>query len=450
MRTVTKLGAVGLLVLGALQFFRPSVPFSSSAATEVQVPHPVNQILEKDCYSCHSDERHLAWFDEVMPAWLLVRHDILTARSHLNFSTLGSKPEPAQRAILFESVNMVRLGAMPLPDFTALHRDANVTPDELATLQAYLAPWSTMPPPSAVGNEADREPAVDLASVLPELNGLAFDPGFESWKPISFTDRGDNNTLRFILGNDIAVKAARSGQIAPWPDGARFAKIAWQQEIGPDGLIHPGNFIQVEFMVKDARLYKATAGWGWGRWRGLNLKPYGEDAGFTGECVGCHMPLRGADYVYTLPMTRAEAHEEEVVNGRASDLPQSLPWQPLDWGAITMQVDRAAHTMGVLFGNREAMQSLPPHETHFGQARVYPPGSVLALVTWSQRDDPHWFGARIPDVPLSVEFVSVPSGGAGPGYRRFEGVGLTEKTIPSGFAQQRANSILNLTPAILP
>ena len=69
-------------------------------------------------------------------------------------------------------------------------------------------------------------------------------PNFETWKPISFTNRGDNNTFRFIFGSDIAVKAVRSGNISPWPEGVRFAKIAWQQQAGPDGLIRPGKFVQ--------------------------------------------------------------------------------------------------------------------------------------------------------------------------------------------------------------
>lgn len=79
--------------------------------------------------------------------------------------------------------------------------------------------------------------------------------------PYSTTDRGDNNTFRFILGNEIAMKAAQSGNISPWPDGARLAKIAWEHNLGYDGLIHPGKFIQVELMMKDARRYKDTDGW---------------------------------------------------------------------------------------------------------------------------------------------------------------------------------------------
>jgi hypothetical protein len=73
---------------------------------------------------------------------------------------------------------------------------------------------------------------------------------------------------------------------------------------GGNGGLQTGKFIQVEFMVKDAKKYASTAGWGWGRWRGMDLKPYGKDAHFTDECVGCHTPVKGNDYVYTQPVER--------------------------------------------------------------------------------------------------------------------------------------------------
>ena len=79
-----------------LQAVRPSIP-AKPAAAEVQVPAEIKRILEKNCYSCHSDQRRLLWFDEIVPGYWLVRHDILTAREHLNFSTLGSKPPPCRR-----------------------------------------------------------------------------------------------------------------------------------------------------------------------------------------------------------------------------------------------------------------------------------------------------------------------------------------------------------------
>jgi hypothetical protein len=455
MKLLARLAVAAVVLLAALQLVRPGIP-AKPATAEIDAPPAIKNILEKDCYSCHSDQPKLSWFDQIVPGYWLVRDDILAAREHLDFSTLGSKPAAAQKATLYEAVNMIQLGAMPLPAFVKLHPEAKVTPEELATLKAYLGPWSVEPAqPNGVSESSTN--GVFQATVQPELNGLSFDPSFESWKLISITDRGDNNTFRFILGNDIAVKAAQSGNISPWPYGARLAKIAWQQETGPDGLVHPGKFIQVELMVKDAKQYKDTEGWGWGRWRGLDLKPYGTDAAFVNECTTCHLPVRGNDYVYTLPIAMAKVSVQEAVNNNAAQLPASLPYQPLGWNAITMYVDRKNRTTATLYGNALAVQAVrsrpgPIEGAKVGVAKAptYPAGAVLALVTWAQRDDPHWFGARIPDVPQSVEFVQVEPDAKASAYRRFTGTGLNEDHPTAENAAQRTGFLVGLVPAPLP
>lgn len=438
----------GFAVFILLQFVRPRIP-ERTASNELQAPAEVKQVFERHCYSCHSDRRQLVWFDQIVPAYWLVRHDVLQAREHLNFSRIGAKPAAAQRAALFEAVNMMQLGAMPLPRFAAVHPEAKVSAEELATLKAYLAPWAQTANPAsatkAAGEHSDVAPAgnhevVSLDKIAPEPNGLAFDPSFATWKLISITDRGDNNTFRFILGNEIAVKAAQSGNIRPWPDGARFAKIAWQQEPAQDGLIHAGRFVQVELMVKDAQRDKKTLGWGWGRWRGDELKPYGSNANFQGECISCHLPVKGNDSVYTLPITTATVNGEEVANQLAAKLPGGFSEQPLTWSPITLYVDPRSRTTALLLGNDQAVHAIDPHR---GKAPDYPPGAELALITWAQRDDPHWFGARIPAQAVVTEFVTVEA--AGKSYRRFGGSGTAVQQ-----EAERRDFILGLAPAELP
>jgi len=80
-----------------------------------------------------------------------------------------------------------------------------------------------------------------------------------------------------------------------------------------------------------------------------------------------------------------------------------LPYPVLEWKAITTVVDRGNETTATLFGNDAAVAA-----ARAGVA--YPAGAVLGLVTWQQREDPHWFGARIPGQPLSAEFVEVGTG----------------------------------------
>src|SRR5271154_3055817 len=134
MKTLAKLAVAGTAAFIVLQAVRPGIP-AKPATAEVLAPPEIRQILDKDCYSCHSDQRRLSWFDQIVPGYWLVRHDILSAREHLNFSTLGSKPAAVQKATLYEAVNMIQLGAMPLQSFLKLHPGSKVTPEELATLK---------------------------------------------------------------------------------------------------------------------------------------------------------------------------------------------------------------------------------------------------------------------------------------------------------------------------
>ena len=64
-----------------------------------------------------------------------------------------------------------------------------------------------------------------------------------------------------------------------------------------------------------------------------------------------------------------------------------------------------------------------------------------------QRDDPHWFGARIPGTPQSVEFVEV---GHTTGYRKFAGTGLAEVHVSAVSAAERMSFVAGLTPVQLP
>jgi hypothetical protein len=305
----------GLVFVG-IQFIRPELT-NSPVTAELQAPADVKQVLKHSCYSCHSNETKLPWFDEVVPAYWMVTRDVKEARQHLNFSEIGKLPAAQQKGLLFEAVNQIQLGAMPLPAYRRVHPDADVTLEQLAVLRKYL----TTPPGSDLGKaaEAATKAVTDASAadeqyskwvqasnatvdVQPEFNGVAFLPDYKNWKAISSTDRFDNHTMRVILGNDVAVRAIAENHINPWPDGTVFAKVAWFQAQPDDkGVVKTGAFQQVELMIRDSKKYASSEGWGWGRWRGVELKPYGKDAAFQDECISCHRPVRKNDNVYTMP-----------------------------------------------------------------------------------------------------------------------------------------------------
>jgi hypothetical protein len=134
--------------------------------------------------------------------------------------------------------------------------------------------------------------------------------------------------------------------------------------------------------------------------------------------------------------------EEDVLNGQAR-LPAGLPVGPLEWRAIASGADRAHGTMTLLTANDVAVK--------YSGIGSYPEGSQLALVTWLQRDDPHWFGARIPGSFVSLEVVTVERGVDGKlvaGYKRFAGEPARE--VSDASAEQRKERILGLRAAEMP
>jgi len=54
MKTLGKLVIAAALLFVALQLVRPGIPVKPATA-EVQAPPEVLHILDKNCYSCHSD-----------------------------------------------------------------------------------------------------------------------------------------------------------------------------------------------------------------------------------------------------------------------------------------------------------------------------------------------------------------------------------------------------------
>ena len=299
------LGWMALVVVAVglgVQAVRPSLGEPAGPQVEVAVPPQVRDILVRRCYACHSDEPRLVWWDHVAPVYWVVSSDVQRARAAVNFSELGTKPVAAQRAELYESVNQIQLGAMPLRLYLLGHPHAGVTAEELATLKAYLDPFK--PVSGASGTAAGEAPKHLTAPASPSLNGVPFLPGYADWRVVSTTDRGDNHTLRIITGNDVAMRAIEKHQLPSWPEGAAFAKITWQAVDDGHGHVVPGKFVQVEFMEKHRVQYAGTGGWGYARFRGNDLKPYGGGPHFDNECLGCHEPVRDNDYVYSLPLPR--------------------------------------------------------------------------------------------------------------------------------------------------
>ena len=135
------------------------------------------------------------------------------------------------------------------------------------------------------------------------LFGIKLPAGYRDWRVISVAhEAGNNNDLRAVLGNDVAIKAYREEKL-PFPDGTIIARLAWSyvsseennKVFGRAQSFVAGAPINVQFMVKDSKKYAATGGWGFAQFKdGVPA----ENA-VLAPCFPCHVPIKSRDYVFT-------------------------------------------------------------------------------------------------------------------------------------------------------
>jgi hypothetical protein len=143
--------------------------------------------------------------------------------------------------------------------------------------------------------------------------GLAFSEfrGYESWEVISMSQT--DKAVAVIMGNPAMIAAYKAGIPAngkPVPDGAKMAKIHWlpkKNAFFPTATVQ-GDQHNVDFMVKDAKRFADSGGWGYavfdynattdtftaGTLAGS--PPQGNDA----KCgFACHTVAKSRDYVFS-------------------------------------------------------------------------------------------------------------------------------------------------------
>lgn len=126
-----------VLVIGMviIQFIRPARNTSIAVTADdmnviYPIPDSVNQVLQKACYDCHSNNTRYPWYANVQPvAWWMNDH-ITEGKKELNFSEYGKRTLPKRAKKLKKLAKEVQEGGMPLDSYTWIHKDAVLTDRE--------------------------------------------------------------------------------------------------------------------------------------------------------------------------------------------------------------------------------------------------------------------------------------------------------------------------------
>jgi hypothetical protein len=310
--TLQKTGIYVLIIAAVIipiQFCTPGIT-KPPVAGKIKAPENVNAILKRACGDCHSNENNLRWYDKLAPVSWLVNSDIKDARKRLNLSNWDSLSVADQQADLWEMVNMIETGKMPLAAYTLIHPSAKVYPEELTELKRYVNSLNKNNAPDTTQvNEADKQFVVyqHSGSQSPTsavaADGVRYISGYQDWQVISTTNRFDNNpSIRVVYGNSIAVRAIKKNHITPWPNGTTIVKVVWNILKDKDGHIRPGTFNNVQIMTKNDKKFLDTKGWGFAKFNGLKLLPYGKTAAFNTTCFHCHELADANGYVFNVPL----------------------------------------------------------------------------------------------------------------------------------------------------
>jgi Cytochrome P460 len=141
-------------------------------------------------------------------------------------------------------------------------------------------------------------------------NGIAFSEfkGYDAWQVIAPSQTAD--AVKAIVGNPLMIKAYNDGFPANGqavPDGATMAKIAWTMKSNP---LLPGAAMvsdtlkKVQFMIKDAKRFPETDGWGYADFTydvtAGTFQAIGNGPAFAkAACHQCHTRVKARDFVFT-------------------------------------------------------------------------------------------------------------------------------------------------------
>jgi hypothetical protein len=135
MKILKKMAILLLLILIAIQFYRPEKNLAQGDhtkvfLTETNPPTEVRQILENTCYDCHSNNTRYPWYNNIAPVSYWLADHVRHGKGDLNFSEWNGYSNKKKDHKLEEVVEVIEDGEMPLKEYTWTHSDAKLSENQ--------------------------------------------------------------------------------------------------------------------------------------------------------------------------------------------------------------------------------------------------------------------------------------------------------------------------------
>jgi hypothetical protein len=146
--------------------------------------------------------------------------------------------------------------------------------------------------------------AIGSVSAAPAGDGLAIPAGFDHWYLVNSMVITKDSPLSDAIGglhhiyvNSVGFARLKAGGSAPYPDGTIFVDDVREFSL-VDGSYVQGGRKAIPVMLKNAKRYASTGGWGFQAWAGGDPgKPLVTDS--AKACFACHTPQKANDYTFS-------------------------------------------------------------------------------------------------------------------------------------------------------
>lgn len=130
------IGTVLVLELVFLQFVPVNIT-NPPVESDISAPEPVNSILKRACYDCHSHETVWPWYSNIAPVSFLIERDVKHGREELNFSTWNRYNEKQKKHLRHETWEEVEESEMPPLVYILMHWDARLSKEDKEQLRSW-------------------------------------------------------------------------------------------------------------------------------------------------------------------------------------------------------------------------------------------------------------------------------------------------------------------------
>ena len=128
--------ALGLAMIQILPLqprTNPAIRRERTIEANLEVPPPVQSILNTACKDCHSHETRWPWYAGIAPLSWIIAGDVERAREALNLSDWTLRPQKAIGALMAACAG-AQGERMPPAAYRAMHPEARLSSEQIDTL----------------------------------------------------------------------------------------------------------------------------------------------------------------------------------------------------------------------------------------------------------------------------------------------------------------------------